>query len=273
VLLGSLPGILFVTSHASSSSSCVITTEFVAFPVRVRLDPRPQQQLTLTRSFSLSFEDRIRIVAAFGLACVAKYQQKAKDEEKRQLPVVDSVVAEAAVEEEPIVRDEKLSSVERYAVRRYTGEDHRRINESLRGTATRKLSRKGVRKTQEQVDGILRAMSKTPSKVFKGTVYRGTHCDQALWESMTLQPGAIYSDKGFLSTTTDRQQILKFIGPPNASCIVFTIKSKTGWSLGKLSSILSEAEVLFRPSTRFLIQSVEKCASRGCSLVTMEEIG
>jgi len=265
LLGGSLPGILFVTSHhASSSSSSCVTTEFVAFPVRLRLDPRPQQQLVLTRrrsSFSLSFQDRIRIVAAFGLACVAKYQE---EEKKRQLPVVDSVVVETVVEE-PIVQDEKLSSSERRAVRHYTASGHSVINGSLRGVV--RLSKKGVRKISGQVDGILGAMSKTPSKVFKGTVYRGTQL-----ESVTLIPGTTFSDKGFLSTTTDISKTLKFMGKYDSSCFLFTIESKTGWSIGKLSTQPAEAEILFRPNTQFFIKSVEQCAKTGRSLVALEEI-
>lgn len=91
------------------------------------------------------------------------------------------------------------------------------------------------------------------------SVYRGTKIPAEILA--TLRPGANFSDSAFLSSSSNKYRAYK---PPGA--ILFVITSKTGKDVSEFSRHKGEAEVLFRPSTMFMIKSVES------GVVTMEEL-
>jgi hypothetical protein len=152
-----------------------------------------------------------------------------------------------------------LTGKENTAVRQYTTCSYRKINGQLR---------RGTRLTQEvktQVRLILSAMTKRERlPVHRGTVYRGSRLPPYLMDN--LRPGATFCDRGFMSTT----KIEKVAFSSMEGAVKFEIESKTGVDISKISSQKHEAEVLFRPGTKFEIVLVVHSNAR--LLVTMKEL-
>ena len=157
------------------------------------------------------------------------------------------------------------NKTERKALKEYTGGVYKVINSSLRSGSV-------VPEVKEKVDWISSALSKLskadPNMVYKGTVYRGTDLPTNIKDS--LQPGATYSDPAFFSTSMKPEQAQAF-----SKGIVFQIESKTGVNVAKKSNIPSEAEILFRPCTLFMIKSreeVDHSLFGRVTLIVMDEI-
>jgi hypothetical protein len=153
----------------------------------------------------------------------------------------------------------ELSGKERSAVRQYTACAYTKINGQLRkGTGF-------SREVKTQVRLILSAMRKRP--VHRDTVYRGSVLPQSVMDE--LHPGATFCDRGFMSTT--KIEKVAFISMEGS--VKFVIESKTGVDISSISSLKHEAEVLFRPGTKFKILSVVADPSGWAALVvTMKEL-
>jgi hypothetical protein len=146
------------------------------------------------------------------------------------------------------------------AVRNYSVCGYREINGQLR---------RGCRMSQEvktQVSLILSAMTKRVRlPVYRGTVYRGARLPPYLMDK--LRPGTTFYDRGFTSTT--KVEKVAFLSEEGA--VKFIIESKTGVYISSVAAQKEhEAEVLFRPGTKFEIISVARSNAR--LLVTMKEL-
>jgi NAD:arginine ADP-ribosyltransferase len=150
-----------------------------------------------------------------------------------------------------------LTLDDKISLRFYCNNNFRAINGALR---TGDYSSSPASK---RIPAILKALTKRNLQSYQGEVYRGT--DLPPHVAAELQPGAIYSDKAFLSTSDRRELAFK-------RTTTFIIESKTGCSIKKFSRF-DEGEILFRPNTFFRIQKVEKGAEKGVDrVVTMVEM-
>ncbi|CAB9502281.1 expressed unknown protein [Seminavis robusta] len=125
------------------------------------------------------------------------------------------------------------------------------------GVAFQKGARKADKKDVEgRIQHLLRGLSDRKTlPVYQGTVYRGSKW-RAEW-SYEMQTGAIFADRGFLSTSTDDNIAKNFKANANGDGVFFEIVSKTGQLISGSSKHEHEAEVLFRPNTMFRILSVD----------------
>jgi hypothetical protein len=121
------------------------------------------------------------------------------------------------------------------------------------------------------VDDAKAGLAKLEAHV--GTVYRGT--GQDLMDFYDIEPGQKFCDPAFFSTSKSKEVAHQFA---QADCpfggIVFVVSSKkAGKFIGELASadVKKEEEVLFPPSTQFLITQVKE-TEEGCFLVYMDEI-
>ena len=128
----------------------------------------------------------------------------------------------------------------------YSGDGYKKTNSELRA---------GVldESTVKHTNALNNALDKLP--VHAGTVYRkvGASVPHHLY-----QPGKVFVESGFMSTSKDTGVW--------AGEVRFTIKSKTGRDIQKISSNSHEEEVLFKSGTRF------KIVSRIGNHIHMEEI-
>ena len=107
----------------------------------------------------------------------------------------------------------------------------------------------------KDLDDILR-LSSAPR--VDGTVYRGLNFTSAgrydtLKKSLG-DPGMLFKDPAFMSTTTDLTNVEKFSTGRNK--VVFTIKSKSGVAIEAASKSIQEKEVLFRRNVEFRVIGV-----------------
>ncbi|CAB9528034.1 NAD:arginine ADP-ribosyltransferase [Seminavis robusta] len=163
---------------------------------------------------------------------------------------------------ESLQKSKRLSDHDIAAVVHYTALGYQRMNKVLRNVT---------------IDGCVDCLKVDDRwdeslPVHQGTVYRGSSWRRELLYQ--LQPGAIFADPGFLSTSTDEQVGKGFKW--GSGGVLFEITSKTGQDVSKhaFGPSQAEAEVLFRPNTMFRITSVERTtegATEGAT-VKMEEL-
>jgi hypothetical protein len=134
-----------------------------------------------------------------------------------------------------------LSRPQVEAVINYTGEGYKALNHALReqGAEAPLADRRAA-------DRLSHALLKLPKH--EGTVYRGAFLEQP--DVARYLPGNIVTERAFTSTTADPARI--FLG--NAQ---FSIESKTGRDVTKLSSAPNEREVLFNQGARFQVLARE----------------
>jgi len=157
-----------------------------------------------------------------------------------------------------------LTPDDKRAILDYTGPGYRVLNSALRsGAMTQSL--------QDRIRGVRKALTKKQVRVYSGLVYRGCNeLPQSVRES--LLAGATYSDKGFLSTSVEKNKAFA----SQDGCFLFEIRSKTGVDVSSYSAHKDEAGVLFAPSALFRIlaikRGVETTSTKGITLIQMEEI-
>jgi ADP-ribosyltransferase exoenzyme len=148
-----------------------------------------------------------------------------------------------------IARDnlEGISHGELAHVVAYTGSAYRETNAALRS---------GVMSEDRwnHVNALNNAIEKLPT--YSGTVYR--KADLTSGTAAMYKKGMIVEERGFTSTS-------KNYGTWSGS-YRFTIVSKTGRDVSRISSHSSEAEVLFRSGTRFKVTGVNG------NVIDMEEV-
>jgi len=180
---------------------------------------------------------------------VPKKQQERK--------VLESIRAKAlSLFRKAYQKRQRFDKHDRWAIEDYTGPGFGVMNRALRAGAT-------SADEQQRIDAVLRAMSKHRLKSYEGTVYRGAKLPPAIRD--TLRPGATFADPGFLSCSSDEMRAYTF-RPSGDGSFTFVIESKTGVDVSKFSKHKHEAEVLFRPSTTFQIQSIDEM------VITMKEL-
>jgi ADP-ribosyltransferase exoenzyme len=138
-----------------------------------------------------------------------------------------------------------LDKSDQIAMRDYTGSNFEKINGQLRMGKTTVAMKKRIAAIQTAMDKL---------QIFKGIVYRGV---PSLPEVVRagLVVDAVYCDQAFLSTSREEKQALEFC-KDSKTALLFEIVSKTGVDIQADSMFTDEAEVLFRPGTRFLIKCV-----------------
>jgi len=160
------------------------------------------------------------------------------------------------------------------AVRRYSGEDHyERLNTFLReGVAPEPWTKKGLR---EEVRTLRAAVAATPP--FPAEVHRwyriGMHSRKGVQLAdleaflSQLEPGAVFRDRAFLSTT------VRTVPPEGLfwfSTFRFDIRGVSGRDISGLSVYGPEKELLFLPGTRFRVLSVHGTFARAPKLTNPE---
>lgn len=138
---------------------------------------------------------------------------------------------------------EQYAGAQTDAARVYTGSGYSPINKGLRDEVTLDP------KLQETVDTLTTAINQgtVPNNV---TLFRGVRGDFADTFGQ-LHPGDVFTDKGFVSTTTDASAASSFAnaygGTPGAVIRIQVDAGTPAYAVGSLS----EREVLFAPGTQF----------------------
>lgn len=142
--------------------------------------------------------------------------------------------------------------LEKRAIKRYTDTDYYEINRCRR----KKIDCQNVNKQVEAK--LITALDKADK--FDGTVYRGTSIKSAKKYREfvdSLKVGGVYHDKGFMSTSTQKKIAHDFEGEGWQN-IRFTIKSKRGVAVAKMSEFARETEVLFNAGMKWKIKGYKK---------------
>jgi len=124
--------------------------------------------------------------------------------------------------------------------------------------------RKG--KDNSDADTINLAFKSAPKLSGEVELYRGGSFDKATIKS--FKEGSVIQDKGFLSTTYNPETAESFTkyGSRDKEPVVFTVRARKGNNYIKMSGIdedytTGESEILFKPGTKYKIESVEKDSS------------
>lgn len=154
--------------------------------------------------------------------------------------------------------DALLTDDEYLSIRAYTSNLYKEINPALRAGNVGEWS--GL--TDEAASGMSK-LSKN-GYGFDGIVRRDAYFTDAEIAKIFGSPGGTFSDKAFLSTTSE----LNGVFPGNTSIY---INGSSGVRVAALSEYATEAEVLFSPGTNFRVIDISKGAS-GNTIVRLEEI-
>ena len=142
------------------------------------------------------------------------------------------------------------------AINTYTGSMYRDINGLLRG-AKQFGDPEYEKKVQDVADKAAEGLRSLPD--YKGETYRGTALNNDIIEKMKV--GGTYSDKGFLSTSSNPDIADTFSNSNKTegkTQVLFTIDGKHGKDISSASKFGNEKEILFNPSSKFRITSMEE---------------
>lgn len=145
-----------------------------------------------------------------------------------------------------------LSDSQINALKKYTGDDYRNINNSLRGleeaTPENSVTIKEIRSALDN--------AALPEDM---TLYRGTSTD-ALGELKNLQPeelvGQTFTERGFMSTSADSTVADGFF-KNNMQITIEASKGAHAMDISSISKYKSEVEILFNAGQELLITSAE----------------
>ncbi|ORV55905.1 hypothetical protein AWC05_12085 [Mycobacterium florentinum] len=131
------------------------------------------------------------------------------------------------------------NSTHQAALADYTGSGYTDLNYALRnGTLDASQA--------ARIDALNRALEKLPK--YEGTVIRGSDLpDEALAQ---YKPGEVFTELGFLSTTTD---VAVARSPVFSGNVEFQIVSTSGRDVSSYSMFPEEQEILFPSGTRFYV--------------------
>jgi hypothetical protein len=152
---------------------------------------------------------------------------------------------------------EPLAPAELSALADYTGLGYEDLNNALRSG--------GMDASQQaRIDAVNQALDKLPAH--EGPVFRGTNLPPEVLAQ--YQPGAIVTESGFLSTSTDLTvaQSEAFAGN-----VEFRILSKSGRDVSSFSVIPTEQEVLFRTNVPFYVVDRRTDPRTGRTIIEMIE--
>lgn len=146
------------------------------------------------------------------------------------------------------------------AIKEYTGGIYSDLNYYLRfgEDAARSMQGMGdalINRIKKLTKNISGGLANAPS--YEGVTWRGLgFSESTLGANMLkrLEPGKVFCDKGFMSTSFDYAQAGKF-STGNKVKIILRIQGKNGKSIEFTSGIRSEHEVLFPRNSRFQVVS------------------
>jgi hypothetical protein len=146
------------------------------------------------------------------------------------------------------------------ALRLYNGGIYEQLNARLRNNLTLSRITPQERRILAAANLLDGALDKLPK--YEGEVHRGTNLTALALRA--YKPGAVVTEQPFTSTSTDMRRAFK-------GNVLFTIRSKSGRLIEKLSLHEHEREVLFKSGTRFIVKDVQTV--RGITQIEMEEMG
>jgi hypothetical protein len=144
-------------------------------------------------------------------------------------------------------------------VQSYIGDGYKKLNKALRSSPNAAQ--------QQFADQLNSALDKLPPHI--GEVYRLTKLTPE--QVAQLQPGTVYSDPAFTSTSAKEDFLQGQTGDYQAAHNTdITIKSKTGKDVSSFQEHLDEAEVLFKSGTKFRVVSNKRVGKR--NVISVEEV-
>ena len=161
--------------------------------------------------------------------------------------------------------DTKLSEDESNALENYTNVGYRKVNQDLRSE-----NGEDCHICPELDSAISKASLPKETEVFRGA-------DLPLEVVSTLTPGAVLSDKGYVSASLSVRKGASFTGVRGGEPVVFSIKADKGSKALAIGNhgVYSEYEVLFPRNSQFQIDSVSKLRGEGVerTVVSMKYLG
>lgn len=152
---------------------------------------------------------------------------------------------------------------EKEAVTTYTKGNYTQINTYLRG------QRKTISEENEKVITELDSFIKKAPKV-EDDSYRGmSFSEKSDFENfVNMKKGSIFTDKGFLSTSYDKNVAQTFtnIDPYR---VIITIKGKNGVYIEHLSDMKKEKEIIFGKDSSFKVSKIKQ-VKKGTGFATVE---
>lgn len=161
--------------------------------------------------------------------------------------------------------DTKLSEDESNALENYTNVGYRKVNQDLRNE-----NGADCHICPELDSAISKGSLPKETEVFRGA-------DLPLEVVSSLTPGAVLSDKGYVSASLSVRRGTSFTGVHDGEPVVFSIKADKGSKALAVGNrgLYSEYEVLFPRNSQFQIDSVSKLRGEGLerTVVSMKYLG
>lgn len=153
-----------------------------------------------------------------------------------------------------------LTDAEKTAINDYSTTEYDNYNNQLRATSELQKNMDNekslVRLSNHNVmTRIVSGLNKLPK--FTGICYRGfKNAPEAYFEA--VQPGAVLVDLAFQSASPSLEGVRNYLNKDSSARkdIYLMIRSKTAVNIAGIATQKGEAEVLFRPGTRFQVQKV-----------------
>ena len=155
-----------------------------------------------------------------------------------------------------------LHAHEFLALRTYTSNFYQEMNDLLRGVEPDLGPTWGP--VNSAATKALEKLGKSPGRTHQGTSYRGTVMTEEKIHKRFPEVGATYSDKGFMSSSTNPK------GAFNGN-VQMNIQGKSGVKIADISALPKEEEALFKPETEFKITKKEKSPD-GTWHIDLEEL-
>jgi hypothetical protein len=138
-------------------------------------------------------------------------------------------------------------------IKLYTANTYIRLNKALRGFGGIKLNRE-LKAMQKVLDD---ALSKLPiSRFNKQVLQRSVYFTEEEIKRL-FRVGHDFVEKGFFSTTYSTKALHAWLRANPADNVIFKLTGKNG-KLIEEAAFLSEAEVLFKSGTKFVVKSVKE---------------
>jgi hypothetical protein len=164
------------------------------------------------------------------------------------MPKAKEITGLSINEAKEVMQNLKLTDTELKAIKDYTGEKFNPINQYYRGI------KKAITDENKQIADNLSSFLETAPKV-SATTYRGISLNEYNIDQFikTLIKDNRFADSGFMSTSYDKEQALKFGTSDRVKCIV-EIKGKNGVLIETLSDAKKEKEILFNKESEMIIK-------------------
>ncbi len=169
----------------------------------------------------------------------------------------------------------RLSADERTSLNWYTGAGHDKINNALRGGGG--VDQQTLDRTTGNLDRIAnRSRVDVPVQVHRGVLVEDTAGRAYL---ASLRPGSVHTDKGYVSTTTDKGIAKRFgfggKGRDGTTAVSITIRVPKGTPAIHMSSArphqgINESEVLLGRNLRYRV--VSRKNTPGHARITLEVV-